>query len=304
MQECFYYDGFKMDIAIIDSIIQEQTNIDYNERMRENNYEVVKVHLTDVISKIGSDQILEIWRLVKSCGTKTHYIILLVDGSHCCTSKWHIVLIASCCYKDEIIDRNNNIWQQSPIILCINLNQEQNNDQYSVYRNYRNQYRNQLKNLDLTHIYTPEEIEYINKYLKTHINFENGRLLPIPQSPIANEAVVHEISRQLGNWNVETSQNGIVITSQGGYDFSLLTFLGQPFTPIFVAEYEKDDDDENITHQKCKWEDLDSDNILPDFTLDIEFVEKIILQKYEDDELLIEEVKENEDKGEKPMKKI
>ncbi|CAB5128559.1 unnamed protein product [Rhizophagus irregularis] len=129
MQECFYYDGFKMDIAIIDSIIQEQTNIDYNERMRENNYEVVKVHLTDVISKIGSDQILEIWRLVKSCGTKTHYIILLVDGSHCCT-----FLIASCCYKDEIIDRNNNIWQQSPIILCINLNQEQNNDQYSVYK--------------------------------------------------------------------------------------------------------------------------------------------------------------------------
>uniref|UniRef100_U9T4E8 Uncharacterized protein n=1 Tax=Rhizophagus irregularis (strain DAOM 181602 / DAOM 197198 / MUCL 43194) TaxID=747089 RepID=U9T4E8_RHIID len=200
-----------MDVTIIDSIIQEQTNIDYNERMRENNYEVVKVHLTDVISKIGLDQILEIW------------------------------------------------------------------------------------------------------------------LLPIPQSPIANEAVVHEISRQLGNWNVETSQNGIVITSQGGYDFSLLTFLGQPFTPIFVAEvvnvskeaifnevdirfknemYEKDDDDENITHQKCKWEDLDSDNILPDFTLDIEFVEKIILQKYEDDELLIEEVKENEDKGEKPMKKI
>ncbi|CAG8533991.1 17592_t:CDS:2, partial [Rhizophagus irregularis] len=196
------------------------------------------------------------------------------------------------------------------------------------------------------------EIEYINKYLKTHINFENERLLPIPQSPIANEAVVHEISRQLGNWNVETGQNGIVTTSQGGYNFSvsgqkkiraphiafipeniysslnktqLLTFLGQPFTPIFVAEvvnvskeaifnevdirfknemYEKDDDDENITHQKCKWEDLDSDNILPDFTLDIEFVEKIILQKYEDDELLIEEVKENEDKGEKPMKKI
>ncbi|PKK74940.1 hypothetical protein RhiirC2_708483 [Rhizophagus irregularis] len=188
--------------------------------------------------------------------------------------------------------------------------------------------------------------------LKLVLTFENGRLLPIPQSPIANEAVVHEISRQLGNWNVETGQNGIVTTSQGGYNFSvsgqkkiraphiafipeniysslnktqLLTFLGQPFTPIFVAEvvnvskeaifnevdirfknemYEKDDDDENITHQKCKWEDLDSDNILPDFTLDIEFVEKIILQKYEDDELLIEEVKENEDKGEKPIKKI
>ncbi|CAB4483413.1 unnamed protein product [Rhizophagus irregularis] len=90
-----------------------------------------------------------------------------------------------------------------------------------------------LKNLDLTHIYTPEEIEHINNHLKTRINFENGRLLPIPQSPIANEAVVHEISRQLGNWNVETGQN--------------------------------------------------------------EFVEKIISQKYDEDELLIEESKENED---------
>ncbi|PKY46792.1 hypothetical protein RhiirA4_520707 [Rhizophagus irregularis] len=231
-----------------------------------------------------------------------------------------------------------------------------------------------LKNLDLTHIYTPEEIEYINEHLKTHINFENGRLLPISQSPIANEAVVHEISRQLGNWNVETGQNGIVTTSQGGYNFSvsgqkkiraphiafipeniysslnktqLLTFLGQPFTPIFVAEvvnvskeaifnevdirfkndyfamgtsvklgwlidprnhmiwtYEKDDDDENVTRQKRKWEDLDGGDILPDFTLDIEFVEKIISQKYEEDELLIEEVKENEDKEGKPMKQI
>ncbi|POG67846.1 hypothetical protein GLOIN_2v1878753 [Rhizophagus irregularis DAOM 181602=DAOM 197198] len=294
MQGCFYYDGFKMDVTIIDSIIQEQTNIDYNERMRENNYEVVKVHLTDVISKI-------------------------VDGSHCCTSKWHIVLIASCCYKDEIIDRNNNIWQQSPIILCICHGFI--SDKQAILESGQNieEINFNIKNPIITtrkRRPVEREIEYINKYLKTHINFENERLLPIPQSPIANEAVVHEISRQLGNWNVETSQNGIVITSQGGYDFSLLTFLGQPFTPIFVAEvvnvskeaifneYEKDDDDENITHQKCKWEDLDSDNILPDFTLDIEFVEKIILQKYEDDELLIEEVKENEDKGEKPMKKI
>ncbi|CAB4468012.1 unnamed protein product [Rhizophagus irregularis] len=52
MQECFYYDSFKMDVAIIDSIIQEQTNTDYNEGMREDNYEVVKVHFTDIISKI------------------------------------------------------------------------------------------------------------------------------------------------------------------------------------------------------------------------------------------------------------
>ncbi|UZO19713.1 uncharacterized protein OCT59_010986 [Rhizophagus irregularis] len=171
-----------------------------------------------------------------------------------------------------------------------------------------------LKNLDLTHIYILEEIEYINE----------------PQSPIAIKAVVHEISRQLGNWNIKTGQNGIVTTSQRGYNFGLnkrlqaqlLTFLSQPFTPIFVAEvvnvskeaifnevnnrfkndyfatgtsvklgwlidprnhiiwtYEKDDDDENVTCQKRKWEDLDGGNILLDFTLDIKFVEKIISHK-------------------------
>ncbi|GBC07665.1 hypothetical protein RclHR1_07600004 [Rhizophagus clarus] len=120
-----------------------------------------------------------------------------------------------------------------------------------------------LDKLDLTRIYTPEELALINNKLKTHINFENGRLLPVSQAPIANEAVVHEISRQLGNWNVETGQNGVVTTSQGGFNFSvngkrkiraphvafipenilssldkdqLWSFNGQPFTPIFVVE--------------------------------------------------------------------
>ncbi|RGB24262.1 hypothetical protein C1646_773334 [Rhizophagus diaphanus] len=90
--------------------------------MREDNYEVVKVHLTDIISKIGLDQILEIWRLVISCETKTYYV-----------SEWII-------YKDDIIDGKNDIWQQSPITLCINSNQKQNNDQYLIYKfDYINQ---------------------------------------------------------------------------------------------------------------------------------------------------------------------
>ncbi|CAB4488306.1 unnamed protein product [Rhizophagus irregularis] len=154
-----------------------------------------------------------------------------------------------------------------------------------------------LKNLDLTHIYTPEEIEHINNHLKTRINFENGRLLPIPQSPIANEAVVHEISRQLGNWNVETGQNVDIRFKNDYFATGTSVKLGWLIDPRnhMIWTYEKDDD-ENVTRQKRKWEDLDGGNILPGFTLDIEFVEKIISQKYDEDELLIEEVKENEDK--------
>ncbi|CAG8715848.1 7468_t:CDS:2, partial [Cetraspora pellucida] len=93
--------------------------------------------------------------------------------------------------------------------------------------------------------------------------FNKGKLLPMPQSPINKEAVVHEISRQLGNWNMYTHQNGIITTSQGGFDFDISgrrtirapdiafiskniyrsldrqqqwTFKGQPFTPTFVLE--------------------------------------------------------------------
>ncbi|GET03545.1 hypothetical protein GLOIN_2v1840344 [Rhizophagus clarus] len=120
-----------------------------------------------------------------------------------------------------------------------------------------------LNKLDLNRIYTQEELELINDRLKVRTNFENGRLIPIPQNPIAHEAIVHEISRQLGNWNIINRQNGIVTTSQGGFNFSvtgrrkiraphiaftpedtydslnekqLWTLEGRPFTPIFVAE--------------------------------------------------------------------
>jgi hypothetical protein len=125
--------------------------------MREDNYEVIKIHLADIIFTIGLDQILEIWRLVISCGVRSHYVILLADGSHRCTcnllithgypcrhfykvlrnstqAKWHIGLIASRWYKDDIIDRNDDIWQQLPITLCTSSNQEHNNDQNLCYK--------------------------------------------------------------------------------------------------------------------------------------------------------------------------
>ncbi|RIA90367.1 hypothetical protein C1645_737930 [Glomus cerebriforme] len=121
-----------------------------------------------------------------------------------------------------------------------------------------------LDNLDLNRAYTKEELKIINNNLKVQTNFENERLIPIPQNPIAKEAIIQEISRQLGNWNIQTGQGGLVTTSQGGFNFSasnrrnkiiapdiaftpdttyitlnqkqLWSFNGQPFTPIFVVE--------------------------------------------------------------------
>ncbi|RUO96725.1 hypothetical protein BC936DRAFT_141556, partial [Jimgerdemannia flammicorona] len=79
------------------------------------------------------------------------------------------------------------------------------------------------------------------------------------------ELAVEEIGRQLGNWNIQTRQNGAVTSSQGGFNLSttggrtirapdvaftpsgtyrilshqqLMTFQGQAFHPTFVVEVE------------------------------------------------------------------
>ncbi|RGB31624.1 hypothetical protein C1646_744316 [Rhizophagus diaphanus] len=131
-----------------------------------------------------------------------------------------------------------------------------------------------LENIDLKKVYTFEEFEYINDQLKTRtiqlngkpvnlFEYENGKLISMPQTPYARVKVVSEIARQLANWNIETHQNGGVTSSQGGFNFNVggqrtirapdvsftpkltdrnlnglqnWTFQGQPFTPIFVVE--------------------------------------------------------------------
>ncbi|CAB4389306.1 unnamed protein product [Rhizophagus irregularis] len=131
-----------------------------------------------------------------------------------------------------------------------------------------------LENIDLKKVYTFEEFEYINDQLKTRtiqlngkpvnlFEYENGKLIPMPQTPYARGKVVLEIGRQLANWNIETRQNGGVTFSQGGFNFNVggqrtilapdvsftpkqtdrnlnslqnWTFQGQPFTPIFIVE--------------------------------------------------------------------
>ncbi|CAB4446885.1 unnamed protein product [Rhizophagus irregularis] len=90
-----------------------------------------------------------------------------------------------------------------------------------------------LDNLDLDRSYTVEEFELISKKLKFSsieikgqpVNLfeldESGKLVPMPPTVISMEAVACEIARQLANWNVWTRQNGIVTSSQGGYDFNV-----------------------------------------------------------------------------------
>ncbi|KAF0550217.1 zinc finger, c2h2 domain-containing protein [Gigaspora margarita] len=85
----------------------------------------------------------------------------------------------------------------------------------------------------------------------------------MPQCTIKIEAVVAQIVSQLDRWNIQTHQNGIITSSQGGFNFNVggkrtidapdvaftprrkydslteeqrQTFKGEPFTPTFVVE--------------------------------------------------------------------
>ncbi|PKC03504.1 hypothetical protein RhiirA5_451186 [Rhizophagus irregularis] len=140
----------------------------------------------------------------------------------------------------------------------------------------------------------------------------------MPQVPIARAAVVAEIVRQLGNWNIETHQNGRITSSQGGFDFNVggartlrapdvtftprqttrslnalqnWTFQGQPFTPIFVVEVDFiqsesefqafDDRFRNEFFAPGTSVELDfcGQEILPGFELDVEMIEESISQQ-------------------------
>ncbi|CAG8769673.1 16454_t:CDS:2 [Cetraspora pellucida] len=131
-----------------------------------------------------------------------------------------------------------------------------------------------LDNLDFKRTYTFEEFELVNEQLKTRtleidgnpvdlFEFNKGKLIPMPQNPVNKEAVAGEIFGQLRTWNVCTHQNGIITTSQGGFDFDISgqrtirapdvafipkniyrsldhqqqwSFKGQSFTPTFIVK--------------------------------------------------------------------
>ncbi|CAG8482168.1 10250_t:CDS:2, partial [Gigaspora margarita] len=108
----------------------EQINIDYNEGVREDNYEVAKIHLFEIMLTIRQNQILEICRVVISCGTKTNYVMILTDGSHRCTCN----LIITHGYPYEFFKDTNDIWQDSSITLCIDSGHDQSNYECSTYK--------------------------------------------------------------------------------------------------------------------------------------------------------------------------
>ncbi|RIA99606.1 hypothetical protein C1645_746677 [Glomus cerebriforme] len=213
-----------------------------------------------------------------------------------------------------------------------------------------------LNNLDLKRSYTLKEFKYINSRLKNYtleidghpVNLfeldKNGKLVPMPQTPCAREAVVAEIARQLCNWNIQTQQGGGVTTSQGGFNFVIdhqsairapdvafipqnmvlrltdkqaWTFQSAPFTPTFLVEvadigedidnskFKKVDKrfkEELITqstmvqlgwlidpqhkriyiyrrgrrHSNPRWGDINGENVLPGFVLDMSLIDRII----------------------------
>ena len=96
----------------------------------------------------------------------------------------------------------------------------------------------------------------------SHFDLDSKKhLIPMPQTPIEKEMAVAEITRQLGNWNIRTRQNGACTSSQGGFNFNgairapdvaftpkdvyraldeqqRRSFQGNLFSPTFAVEVE------------------------------------------------------------------
>ena len=82
---------------------------------------------------------------------------------------------------------------------------------------------------DKNQIYTLEEFERLNCWLKTHelvvdgtavTGFEldpTAKLITVPPVPVRKEVAVMEIGRQVCQWNILARQNGVVTSSQGGF---------------------------------------------------------------------------------------
>ncbi|RHZ87487.1 hypothetical protein Glove_34g129 [Diversispora epigaea] len=161
-----------LDITQWETNIKRHNDDNYNEGTREDNYEVTKVLLEDILSTIEISKIVEIWR----------YIILISDGSHQCTcnllithgypcrhfykilqtspnAKWHIGLISNRWYKDDkIIYDLNTILQQAPISLC-NINNLDNN--------FKNIFSlEHIKKVRGGEIFTPKLQELNNNWIK------------------------------------------------------------------------------------------------------------------------------------------
>jgi hypothetical protein len=66
-------------------LLKTHTEDNYNEGVREDHYELAKILLGDIATTITKSEIVEIWRVVISCGVKSQYVILISDGSHRCT---------------------------------------------------------------------------------------------------------------------------------------------------------------------------------------------------------------------------
>jgi Uma2 family endonuclease len=105
----------------------------------------------------------------------------------------------------------------------------------------------------------------------------------MPQTPPYKEGAVAEVVGQLHRWNIQTRMNGLVTSSQGGFNLSttggrtirapdvaftpketyrnldeqqLYTFRGDPFNPTFAAEVEDVSHDSKLSELTKKFKDV------------------------------------------------
>ena len=71
--------------------IKTHSEDNYNEGIHKDHYKIAKILLSDISTTITKSEIVKIWKIIVSCETKNHYIILISDGSYRCTCNLLII---------------------------------------------------------------------------------------------------------------------------------------------------------------------------------------------------------------------
>ncbi|CAB4491804.1 unnamed protein product [Rhizophagus irregularis] len=107
MKHSFFYDAYLMDR----NIIQQIDNTDYKDHkksFREDDYEAPQTLLQLMIKNVQNEVNTEIWEVKPELSqTKSHFVILMADGSHSCTCNLLISFAIPCRHFYKVLRKSS-----------------------------------------------------------------------------------------------------------------------------------------------------------------------------------------------------
>ncbi|EXX60449.1 hypothetical protein GLOIN_2v1794311 [Rhizophagus irregularis DAOM 181602=DAOM 197198] len=104
MKHSFFYDAYLVD----KDTIQQVDNTDDNEGFQEDDYDATQILLQTIIRKIQNLLNVKIWKVKPELSqTKSHFVVLMADGSFSCTCNLLISYGIPCRYFYRVLRKSS-----------------------------------------------------------------------------------------------------------------------------------------------------------------------------------------------------